>query len=537
MRRDARLAIAVVTARRAVRSGLVWGLVFAVYVASSAATYTSSYPTAAARAKFARSLEGNSGLAALLGPAHHLDTVAGFTAWRTMGVLTIVGAVWALLTATRLTRGEEEAGRWELLLSGRTTRGRAAGQATAGVAAGVAALWAVAAFVTIAIGRQSKVMFAAGQSLFLATALVSGAALFAAVGVLAAQVAGTRRQANSISTGVLAASYLIRMTADSGSGREWLRWASPLGWAENLRPMFGSRFLAFGPIVAFVVILVGGAVAIAARRDLGASVLRSRDTSPPHTLLLHRPSGLAIRLSRGTAAGWIGGLAVLGYVLGLVAQSASSAISGSRTLEKAIARLGGYRGGAATYLGVAFLTAAVLVAFAAAGQIASTHHEEANGYLDNLLVRRVARRQWLLGRLAVGAVIIVVGSVISGLAGWIGAASQHSGVSFPDLIQAGVNLAPPALFVLGTGALVYGLWPRLGPAFTSALVTWSFRVEFVASVVKSNHFLLDTSVIAHIRPVPAANPDWTAAAWLTGLGLAAAAAALVAFTRRDLAAA
>lgn len=34
----------------------------------------------------------------------------------------------------------------------------------------------------------------------------------------------------------------------------------------------------------------------------------------------------------------------------------------------------------------------------------------------------------------------------------------------------------------------------------------------------TNRWLLDTSVLHHIQPVPAAQPDWTTAAWLTGLG-------------------
>ena len=36
--------------------------------------------------------------------------------------LMVLGAVWGLLTSTRLLRGEEDAGRWELLLAGQTTR-------------------------------------------------------------------------------------------------------------------------------------------------------------------------------------------------------------------------------------------------------------------------------------------------------------------------------------------------------------------------------------------------------------------------------
>ena len=66
------------------------------------------------------------GLNALLGLPHAMNTVAGWAEWRFVGILGAIGCIWGLLTSTRLMRGEEEAGRYELLLAGQTTRLRAA---------------------------------------------------------------------------------------------------------------------------------------------------------------------------------------------------------------------------------------------------------------------------------------------------------------------------------------------------------------------------------------------------------------------------
>ena len=370
MRRDARYgdrrAATVVgwtMGKRAVRSGAVWGVVFGVYVAAQAATY----PTVAARERLAQSLAGNAGLAALVGPARRLDTVAGYMSWR-LGVLSLIGAIWGLLLATRLLRGEEEAGRWELLLSGQTTRRRAAVQGIAGLGVGLAALWCLTATLTLAVGSKSDVEFSTGGSLFYVTCAVASAAMFIAIGVLLGQLCATRRQANGIGAAVFGAAFLIRMVADSSSGLAWLRWASPLGWVEELRPLIGSRPVALIPIVGLVVVAGAAAIVIAGRRDLGASVLASQDAAAARTRLLGGPVGLTVRLGRSVALGWIAGLAVLGLVMGLVAQSAAKAISGSKAIEHAIARLGGQHGGAESYLGLGFLTAAALVAFAAAGR-------------------------------------------------------------------------------------------------------------------------------------------------------------------------
>jgi putative exporter of polyketide antibiotics len=102
-------------------------------------------------------------------------------------------------------------------------------------------------------------------------------------------------------------------------------------------------------------------------------------------------------------------------------------------------------------------------------------------------------------------------------------------------LAAGLNIAPPALFVVGAGALAYGLRPRAASAFTYGLVVWSLLVEFAASVVKANRWLLDTSVLAHMAPAPAADPNWPAATALVCLGLVAAGAGVELFARRDLA--
>ena len=97
-----------------------------------------------------------------------------------------------------------------------------------------------------------------------------------------------------------------------------------------------------------------------------------------------------------------------------------------------------------------------------------------------------------------------------------------------------MNVAPPAVFVLGIGALAYGLWPRGAIGVAHGLVVWSFLVETISAIIDSNHWLRDTSPVLHIAPVPAAAPDWTAAIWLVGLGAVAATAGLAAFGRRDL---
>jgi ABC-2 type transport system permease protein len=503
-------------------------------IAATMAAFRSTFPTAASRANIARTMEGNPAFEAVFGLVRRVDTVAGYTAYKVMFSLMILGAIWGLFIATRVLRGEEDAGRWELLLAGPTTRAAATAQVAVALGAGVVALWVPTAVLAAAGGRSSGVGIPVGASLFFATAIVAAPAMFMAIGMFVSQLAPTRHDANRIGAFVLAGAYLVRMAADSDPGIGWLRWASPLGWIEELRPLTGSRPIAFVPIVALTAVLVFAAIRIASGRDAGASAIAGHDAGTPRTFLLGGQAGLTVRLTWPSIVGWLTAFAATGLVFGLVTQAAGKSLRGSPTLERVIGRLGASGAGAVTYLGFVFLIAAGLVAVAVAGQISAIRNEESTGHLDNLLVGPVARWRWLGVRLAVGVALVLLAGTLTGIAAWVGAATQHAAVGFGDLVEAGINVAPPAVFVLGVGALAYGFWPRGAIGVTYGLVIWSFLAEIVAATSGANQWVRNTSPLLHITPAPATAPDWTSAAWLVLLGVAAGVVGVAAFARRDL---
>ena len=327
------------TASRAARSGTLWGLVFGVAIASSEISYTTIYKTQAQRDALAAAYGSNKATSALFGPAPQLQTVAGFTVFKISMTLMILGAVWGLLLATKLLRGEEDDGRWDILLSGQTTRRGAAVQALAGLGVGLLMLWLITAIITVLSGRDSKVDIAAGPSFYFALAMVTTACMFLAVGALTSQLAATRRQAASFAAAFLGVAYALRMIADAGVGLHFLIWLSPLGWVEELQPLTASQPLALVPIIAFTGVMAAVAVWLAGRRDVGASVVADRSRAEPHLRLLFGPTGLAIRLMRAIVIGWGIAIAISGLLFGLIAKSAGTTISGS-SVQEVFSKLG-----------------------------------------------------------------------------------------------------------------------------------------------------------------------------------------------------
>nr|BFE74162.1 hypothetical protein GCM10020092_074630 [Actinoplanes digitatis] len=83
-----------------------------------AATYDEVMADPAAAGSL-RALAGNPAIRTLFGTPVGLDTAGGFVVWRVGTVIAVLLAAWSILATTRITRGEEDSGRWDLLLVGR----------------------------------------------------------------------------------------------------------------------------------------------------------------------------------------------------------------------------------------------------------------------------------------------------------------------------------------------------------------------------------------------------------------------------------
>lgn len=530
--RSAGTMVARITARKAARSGALWGLIFGISIASSEISYAQLYTTSTQRDALAAAYGSNQATRALFGPAPLLQTIGGFTAFKISMTLMVLGAIWGILTSTRLLRGEEDANRWDLLLLGQTTRQRATAQAVVGFVAGALVFWVVTAFITILSGRDAKVGIGLGASLYFALAMVATAIMFLTVGAATSQLAATRRQAAAFGATVLGVSYALRLIADAGVGLHGLIWATPLGWVEELQALTVPQPLVFLPIVVFVTLLAGVAVSLSGRRDVGKSIIPDRTHAKPRLTLLFGPTGLAIRLLRARVIAWWVAIAASALLFGLIAKSAGTTITGSA--KEVFAKLGAPGSGANAVLGACFLILAVLVAFVAAGQVTSARSEESDGMLDHILIGPVSRRSWLGGRLLVCLVVLLLSGLLAGALAWLGGVSQDAGVSFTTLLEAGVNIVPPAIAVSGLGVFVFGLRPRLTSIAVYGLVGWSLLLVIVGGIGDVNHWLLDTSVFHQMASAPAVRSDWRANGIMIAIGGAGALAGAFAFTRRDI---
>ena len=497
------------------------------YAAANVVGYRQSYPTTADRIGLAESFGTNSSLRLFYGLPHDLLTTSGYVEWRVGGFLAIVFAVLGVVASVRALRSEEESGRLELVLTGRLTRAGALAAALAAVALAIVAVAAAltATLLVTGLPAAGAIWLGGGEA---ATGMV-----FAGAGALAGQVLPTRRSTYAAAGLVLAAAFLLRVVADTGSGLGWVRWTTPLGWTEQLRPFTGARPAALLLHLALAALLVAAAAAIAVRRDIGTGLVRSRDTAAPSYRLLGSVAAAALRDETVMLTSWLAGTAGFAFVVGSLSGSIADALSADvrRQLEQlGAADLIRPDGFLAFYF--VFFVVAVSLFFCA--QVGAARHEEAEQRLETLLALPLARLRWLGSRLAVAIGSGLALALAAGLAAWAGARANGIDVGLWGVLEAGLNILPTGLLFLGLATLLFGLVPRLGTGLAYGLVAVAFLWELVGSVVGAPSWLVGLSPFHHVGLVPIRPYPAAAASIMVVIGLVAAAAGMAAFRRRDL---
>jgi ABC-2 type transport system permease protein len=518
--------------RRAFRDARVrtisFGYLFAVIAYIQPFAYRQAYPTLSSRLLFARSFAENKAIRLFYGVPHNLRTVGGYTAWRVGGTLAIFAAVFGLLAAVRALRTEEDTGRMELVLAGPVGRRTAYLSAMAAIAAGILIL-GLAEFAGLVLAGLP-----AGGSAELALATASIVPVFVGVGAVASQLAPTRRMALELGGAAVGLFLLLRVIADTSAGAGWLRWATPLGWAEEVRPFTGAHpIVLLCPAVVTVLLLIA-AFRIAAGRDIATGLLPARDSGEPRLALLSSPTAQALRSERGSLTVWLCSVGAFAYIDGVIAKSTSSA-GISKGLQREAVKLGS--GSIVTptgYLAFVFIFYVLAVSLFVCAQIAAARHEEAEERLETLLSLPVARRGWLGGRLLLAACGAIAISLAAGIFSWAGAESGGVSISLARMLEAGANCLPVALLFLGIAALTYALVPRASAGIAYGLVTVAFLWDLFGSVLGAPKWLVEATPFEHVGLVPAQPFRIAAAAVMVALAALASLAALWAFRRRDL---
>jgi len=508
-----------------------WVYLITVLVTTTAYALKKLYPTAAARAQLVVAGGGNPALRFLYGRLNG-SSIGALTVWRYGVWAAIFGALMTIFIVVRHTRGDEEAGRLELV--GSAAVGRQA-PLTAALLTAVTANVAIAALLCATLPATGLPV---SGSVAFALAIGASGLAFTGIAAVAAQLASGARGARGICFGVLGAAFMLRAIGDSAGagGPSWLTWTSPLGWVELTQPFDGPRWWVLALPCAVLAGGVGAAYALSARRDLGAGLLPDRPGPPSASGLLRGPLSLAFRLQRGVLAGWAAGVAFIFAASGAAAKGIGSLLGGSAALRQEFTRLGGQAAITNAYLAALMLLAGLGAAGYATSAILRLRTEETSGLAEPLLATAVGRIRWGLSHLAVAVVGAAVLLAMAGLAAGLGYGLRigSPGPQAARMIGAAMAQLPASLVIAGVALALVGLLPGACVAAAWTVLGLVVFVDLFGVVLKLSHWLLDISPFTHVPKLPGGTVSATPLLWLCLAALAFSAVGLAGLRRRDI---
>lgn len=466
-------------------------------------------------------------------------SVGAFLAFEDLPWLAMLAALMSAFLAVRHTRGDEEAGRSELIAATPASRTL---PMLATIVHGLTANAVLAVLITLSLIGAG--MDAAG-SFLLGTASGATGVAFLGIGLVSAQVMRTSRGANSLTVWLLVTTFLIRgignlagTPSDDLSRIEsaWPVWLSPFGWAEQIRPFDENAPWPLILALAFGLVLAAAAAVLQSARDLGASFIAERAGRATARAALGSPHALVWRLAWVSILGWVIGGALTGILAttlgGIAGEVAGQNPAVAQILEK-IARAGDLDEAMIT---VFFTMLGILAACSGVQTIIRARQEEAHGTAEPVLAAAVGRVRWFADYTIVATIGVALVAAAAMCAAYVGLAANGAAADlFRVVTVTGLGQFVAASVFTALTALVFVVAPRATLGAGWALVGVAAVLGMFGPLMGMPEWLTSISPIAVTPVVSHGDVDLRGLWWLVLAVVAGGAAALGLMRRRELA--
>ena len=512
---------------------VAWVLPLWLLVSITAPSYKSVYPSLETRTVLIEQMRKSPGTRLLYGYVPAPGRLGQLLQWETGTFLLVCTALMAILLTCRVLRGDEDEGFVEVL------RATGVGRIVLFLVP-MALVWAVVGALSVGVGGiltwqtgSIEELTVSGAWALAGTMCVAGWA-FSAVAAVASQLGRQVGQARSLSMLVLAAAFSVRVAADEvteGSGSDWLRWLSPLGWRDLVRPYSNDRFMVLAACCVVAVALVIVAVALASRREYLDSYLPDRSSSQRRWRIRGHMDLLG-RLSWRGVLGWAAASAGLASLYGSVSGSVNDLMAPDSPTASWVSKMAS-GSPVEQFISLMTVVTVLLVAVAAVRRMNRLAFLERAGLAEVELAAGVGRRRLFLSQV-LGALIESI--VLLLVSGTVLAATTATQLTDEHAVARSfvftMSQLPGMVAAVGIAAALVGLAPRLVGLSWGAVV-WSAFAQFFGGLVELKDWAKDLSVLGHHLDV-VGSPDWKPLAVQTVVGLAGIAIGLTAYTRRDL---
>ena len=528
---------------------LGWGLGLGVLFAVVLAAIPTVLGTAAARAAVVA-----------LGPSFawfaepvKIDTPGGYATWK-YGLPVLVVAIWPILAASAMLRGEEDRGAMDVLLSLPRNRIRVALEKVAALWTALLAMGLLVGLFAYAGGAKVNAGISLGNSILFGVNLALAAGVFGSIALLVSQFTQERRTAAGVTSGFLLVFIVLDMVHRVVPNADWVSQLSPVYYFNLSKPLiagYGANPGAMLVLAAVSAVLTGAAIWLFPRRDIGGVVagprflrLPPRAARPPRPVLtgdwsLRSVYNRSLAMVAVPAFWWtlaIAGLA--GWMVVVDKQTAAKlqTILESSSVMRGFINLGGGNAAMnAAVLSAIFIFMPVLLMAFAVTQANRWAADEDEGRLEVLLSTPQPRLQVLLGRFAALSTAAVVISLITLVVTAVAASANGLGLDLGNIAAASLSMIPLALLVAAIGYLFSG-WLRAAVEtglLSFLLVIWFF-ISFIGPGLNLPDATLRLSPFYYYGTPLLHGLQLTSMLGVLAVGAVALALAALRFTRKDI---
>jgi ABC-2 type transport system permease protein len=477
---------------------LGWGIGMGLVVISPMASVAALVTTPQARQQLvslAASFAWNADAVAV-------DTIGGYATFK-IGIFVFLIAIWPLLAASRMLRGEEDRGSLDVLLSLPRPRLNVALEKLAAMWTALFAMGVLIGLLAFAGGKKFGGEFGLGDALLYGLNLALICAVFGGLALLISQFTQEHGTAAGWTAGLLLVFIVLDMVHRVVPNTDWISRLSPIYYynlSKPLIPSYGVNASAMIFQLAIAGVLGGVAVWLFVRRDVGRTVplprwLRLPERPAARTLPVTDWSVRSVYArSMGMIAmptfWWTLGIAAFAgwmvYAVQLLETKMSTLLSGSPAFAALIKNLGGGNASVnAGLLSAMFLFLPLFLMAFAVTQVNSWSADEQDGRLELVLATPQPRMDVLLGRFAALATATIVIAIITLLVSAAAAAAAGLKLDEGNLAAAVLSTIPLGLLIAAVGYLASG-WLRTAAdtgLLSFVLAAWFF-ISFIGPELK-----------------------------------------------------
>jgi len=431
-----------------------------------------------------------------------VDTIGGYATFK-IGIFMFLIAIWPLLAASRMLRGEEDRGSMDVLLSLPRPRLRVALEKLAAMWTALLVMGLLIGLLAFAGGKKFAGDFGLGDALLFGLNLALVCAVFGSLALFISQFTQERGPAAGWTAGLLLVFIVLDMVHRVVPNTDWISRLSPIYYynlSKPLVPAYGANAGAMVALLAMAAILGGVSLWLFVRRDVGGTVALPRGLRLPERKasralpvgdwslrsVYARSIGMVAMPTLWWTLGIAGFAGWMVYVVQLMESKLSGLLSGSPVMTNLIKNLGGGDVGVnAGFLSAMFFFLPLMLMAFAVTQVNRWSADEGDGRLELVLAAPQSRPSVLLGRFAALGTATVAIAVITLLASAGAAAAAGLKLDSGNLAAATLGMIPFGLLIAALGFLASG-WLRTAAdtgLLSFVLAAWFF-ISFIGPELK-----------------------------------------------------